>query len=161
MKILFRIMLVLVLLLLWSGVNTIQAQTKNKGYLVTTESSTAYTDTTASTTTNDTTDYYFKVNQPANDINKFNVFLVEVKQNSTNKTYMINYPDPEYIRFRYLAADSSGYCQVYGQFGWMDVSLSLPGNTSTEGSTAIPFTLKTGSAIWSVRAMKWNLPWKW
>ena len=120
-------------------------------YLLTNEG--YYTDTCGSASTSDTTDYYFIVPQKINKTDQFNYFIVEVMQNSQNVSFVIDYPDPQDIRFRYIAADSTARCQAYGYLGWVDVPVKYPGNTDIAGSYEIPFSLRTGSAVWSVRGL--------
>lgn len=124
------------------------AQLTPDGYQLTTE---GYdTDTTASASTNDTADYYWQITKPLGQEDKYEI-IGEVKQNSKYYQFRMDDLGISAFRTRYLASDSSGYVQGYTKFGWLDLGVYLPGTTADGGDTKIPFTLKTGSAIWAFR----------
>lgn len=148
MKSIKSILLVVITLISISSVQELRAQYTPERYQLSTES--ANTDTTASASTNDTSDYRWDIIKPIGNENDYEI-VGEVKQNGYIHHFKLNYPDAISIRTRYLASDSSGYVQVYTLFGWTDIPIFRPGTTATEGDAKIPFTLKTGSAIWAFR----------
>lgn len=130
-----------------------QSQTTPDQYQLTTE---GYdTDTTGSASTNDTSDYYWNITKPLGKEKDYDI-VGEVKQNGKYYKFTMDDLGINSFRTRYLASDSSGYVQGYTKFGWLDLGVYLPGTTAAGGDTKIPFTLKTGSAIWAFRLAKKN-----
>jgi hypothetical protein len=114
-------------------------EANSQGYLKNSQSFTK--DTIASNSANDTS--YAFANPGYDDC------YVEVIQNGVYDSYYINYPKYDYVRVRYVAADSSLVTEVYGGLGYIKVPIIVSGS-STQTSKYL-CTLKTGNAVFMIR----------
>jgi predicted secreted hydrolase len=111
------------------------------GYLPNTANK-AITDTVATASANDTS-YVFK-----NDAGYDNLEVV-FKQGTTLLSFRIHKIKPEFVRFRYVAADSTLITEEYSLFGWKPLPIMLPDSTTTQYKYYLP--VKSGTAVLAIK----------
>jgi len=79
----------------------------------------------------------------------YNYLYVELSQNGTTDSYLINYPATGKVRIRNVAADSTWITEVKGQLGWIKVPIIK--STSSTNSASYQIPLKSGNGLITIR----------